>query len=129
MDFAELRDLDAGYTFSPDGESYPYRDTGVVIPRLEEILEAFPETPLLIEPKRETVPPTELLEILRSYDRIGDVMLGAFEDSVYGDRTGSSNRRSPLAIRAEGGPTAVAHPPGERAWLRQPLGPDRLLPP
>lgn len=52
MTLAELKQLDAGYRFTPDGgETYPWRGRGVTIPTLLEVLEAFPETPLLIEIK------------------------------------------------------------------------------
>lgn len=41
---AELRALDAGHHFSPDGgQSHPYRGAGLRIPSFEEALAAFPE--------------------------------------------------------------------------------------
>lgn len=52
MTLEELRTLDAGYWFTPDGgRTYPYRGTGVVIPTLEEVLQAFPQARFLIEIK------------------------------------------------------------------------------
>ena len=40
---AELRDLDAGFRYSPDGgRSFPYRATGVRIPTLEEAFASLP---------------------------------------------------------------------------------------
>ena len=49
---AELRALDAGATFSADGKhTFPYRGRGIGIPTLEEVLEAFPQTPVLVEIK------------------------------------------------------------------------------
>lgn len=52
MTFDELRKLDAGARFTPDGgKTYPYRGLGHRIPSLEEVLEAFPATPTLIEIK------------------------------------------------------------------------------
>ncbi len=39
----ELKELDAGYTFSPDGgKSFPFRGTGIRLATLEEALTAFP---------------------------------------------------------------------------------------
>lgn len=38
----EIKQLDAAYHFTRDGESYPYRGTGITIMTLEEMLEAFP---------------------------------------------------------------------------------------
>jgi glycerophosphoryl diester phosphodiesterase len=49
---AELKALDAGATFSPDGgRTFPYRGRGVGIPTLEEVLVALPDTPVLVEIK------------------------------------------------------------------------------
>ncbi len=50
--FAELRELDAGARFTRDGgKTFPYRGKGHRIPSFDEVLEAFPTTPLLIEIK------------------------------------------------------------------------------
>ena len=52
MTFAQLRALDAGSRFTNDaGKSFPYKDSGVLIPSFDEILDAFPAFPLLIEIK------------------------------------------------------------------------------
>ena len=52
MTFAELRLLDAGSNFTKDsGKTFPYRGAGHRIPSLDEVIEAFPSTPLLIEIK------------------------------------------------------------------------------
>jgi glycerophosphoryl diester phosphodiesterase len=52
MTFERLRSLDAGARFTRDsGKTYPYRGLGHRIPSLEEVLEAFPSTPVLIEIK------------------------------------------------------------------------------
>ena len=49
---AELSALDAGCRFTPDsGKSFPWRGRGLGIPSLEEVLEHFPDTALLIELK------------------------------------------------------------------------------
>lgn|SRR5487761_1922438 len=48
----ELRRLDAGYHFSPDGgATYPWRGKGVTIPTLREVFERFPQTRINIEMK------------------------------------------------------------------------------
>jgi glycerophosphoryl diester phosphodiesterase len=53
MSFRKLRDLDAGARFTSDrGVTYPYRDRGVRVPTVEEVLEAIPgDLPLVIEVK------------------------------------------------------------------------------
>lgn len=79
----EIRELDAAYTWSPpDSDETPYRGEGIQIPTLEEVLEAFPAVPLLLEPKRESVDPARLLEYLDTFDRGDDVLIGAFEDEI-----------------------------------------------
>lgn len=49
---ADLRKVDAGARFSPDGgRSFPFRARGLGIPTLAEVLAAFPDVPVLIELK------------------------------------------------------------------------------
>ncbi len=50
---AELRQLDAGYRFTPDnGQTFPYRGQGIGIPTLEEVLTRFPALRVNIEIKQ-----------------------------------------------------------------------------
>jgi len=52
LSLATLRELDAGARFTPDGgRSYPFRDRGVRVPTLDELLARHPSTPILIEIK------------------------------------------------------------------------------
>lgn len=52
LSLEELRRLDAGYRFSPDGgASFPFRGQGVRIPTIEEVLEALPGVRLIVEVK------------------------------------------------------------------------------
>lgn len=52
MTFSELRELDAGARFTTDdGKTFPYRGKGHRIPSFDEVLDAFPSTPTLIEIK------------------------------------------------------------------------------
>jgi glycerophosphoryl diester phosphodiesterase len=51
LPFSEIERLDAGFRFARDG-SYPFREQGVRVPALEELLEEFPEVPLNIEIKQ-----------------------------------------------------------------------------
>lgn len=48
---SELQRLDAGYRFSPDGLTFPWRAKGVKIPTLETLYDAFPDAPFNIEIK------------------------------------------------------------------------------
>lgn len=50
LTLAQLKTLDAGYRFTPDGgATYPYRQKGVTVSTLPEVLSAFPDTRLRIE--------------------------------------------------------------------------------
>jgi glycerophosphoryl diester phosphodiesterase len=52
MTLEELRGLDAGYRFSPDGGgTYPYRGRGLRVPTLAEIFEEFPDAAVNMEIK------------------------------------------------------------------------------
>ena len=52
LTFSQLRQFDAGANFSSDGgKTFPYKGKGHRIPSFEEVVEAFPSMPLLIEIK------------------------------------------------------------------------------
>ena len=55
MDYTDLAKADAGYTFSPDGKEFPFRGKGIRIPRLAEMLAAFPNAFFNIDLKPEDV--------------------------------------------------------------------------
>ena len=42
MTLSQLQLLDAGFHFTPDGRSFPFRGRGVTVPTLEQVLTAFP---------------------------------------------------------------------------------------
>ncbi len=84
MTWEELQRLDAGYNYTPDnGVSFPYRGKGVKIPALREVLEAFPETRLLIE-IRQADPPIEeaLAALIREMNAQDRVLVVANEEEV-----------------------------------------------
>src|SRR5262245_53518696 len=51
LSFAELRRLDAGYGFTRDGRTFPFRGQGIQIPSLREVLRTFPTARLNVEVK------------------------------------------------------------------------------
>jgi glycerophosphoryl diester phosphodiesterase len=81
MTFAELRMLDAGYEFTPDGgQTFPYRGMGIQIPTLIEVLEAFPDQYYLIEIKQsEPSIVTDVLAILEMHSALDRVVIASFE--------------------------------------------------
>ena len=63
----EMRDLDLGYGFSPDGgRTHPYREMGIVVATLDEFLGAFPDVPVLLDVKAES---PEMAEALIAFAR------------------------------------------------------------
>jgi glycerophosphoryl diester phosphodiesterase len=87
MTFAELRECDAGYHFTKDdGETYPYRGMGLVVPSLEEVLDRYPDTAVNIEIKqREPSLVINLVDLVRQYE-FEDKMVGAsFSDEVLAE--------------------------------------------
>ncbi|WP_434420940.1 glycerophosphodiester phosphodiesterase [Nannocystis pusilla] len=86
----ELRALDAGYRFTPDGgQTFPFRGTGISIPTLEEIFKKFPDSYYLIEIKQ-TDPP------------IVEGLLAAIEDHAALERVviASGDLDTIVAVRA-----------------------------
>ncbi len=75
----ELQQLDAGYRFSPDGETFPFRGKGIRIPTLREVLRALPDVPFNIEIKAASEPLIEAVldRVAACTDRI---LLAAAED-------------------------------------------------
>src|SRR5690606_5339972 len=54
---ADVKELDAGYAFSPDGgKSFPFRGQGITIPSLDELFQACPDALFNIEIKQESTP-------------------------------------------------------------------------
>jgi glycerophosphoryl diester phosphodiesterase len=52
MTLPEVKRLDAGYRFTPDGcKTYPYRGKGVSIPTMEEVYREFTDVPINVEIK------------------------------------------------------------------------------
>jgi glycerophosphoryl diester phosphodiesterase len=82
-----LQQLDAGYRFSPDGgTTFPWRNKGVRIPLLQEVLDAFPDTRLVIEIKPDNpAVTTALADLLQQQDRSARVLVCSFLDQSLQD--------------------------------------------
>jgi glycerophosphoryl diester phosphodiesterase len=89
MSFADLRLLDAGARFTRDGgKTFPYRAQGHRIPSLDEVLEAFPAMPILIEIKTHhaAAPVRRVIELRKAegrtlVDSFDPTALSTFADS------------------------------------------------
>ena len=51
LSLEQIRRADAGARFTRDGRTFPYRDTGLVVPTFEDVLRDLGDVPLLIELK------------------------------------------------------------------------------
>jgi glycerophosphoryl diester phosphodiesterase len=85
--FAELERVDAGYGFSPDGgRTHPFRGRGVRVPRLVEVLTAFPEARINLEVKQAEPPIAE--EVVRLIHRAKAeqrVLLAAEDEAILAE--------------------------------------------
>jgi glycerophosphoryl diester phosphodiesterase len=48
---AELSRVDAGYRYVDEGGSFPFRASGVGVPRLRDVFRRFPDVPIIVEMK------------------------------------------------------------------------------
>lgn len=77
-----IRRLDAGFSYTPDGRSHPWRGRGVVPPTLAELLDRFPGMRMNIEAK--TADPalaTALVAVIRAAGAVERVCLGSQHDA------------------------------------------------
>ena len=83
MTLAEVQSLDAGWYWTEDNQTYPFRDQGITIPTLREVFESFPEYPMIIEIKQETPSmAAPLCELIRQYGMQDKVMVPSFRDAA-----------------------------------------------
>jgi glycerophosphoryl diester phosphodiesterase len=80
MTLAELKKLDAGYTWTDNGgESFPFRDQGITIPTLEEVFAALPAMPMTIEIKQVQPSITHALcDLIYRHHMQDRVIIGSF---------------------------------------------------
>ena len=82
LTLAELQALDAGFRFSPDaGRTFPFRDQGIRIPTIEEVLAALPAMRLTVELK--TVDAQEPLFRAIAQYQATDRVIAAGERNAY----------------------------------------------
>jgi len=106
MALAELRALDAGFRFSPDGgRTHPFRGCGLRIPTLAEALAAFPEARFNLELKEDLPGSVErTLEVVRAGGREELTLLTAAEDALMARLRGAVvHSRCEIAIGASTG--------------------------
>ncbi len=105
MTWAQLKELDAAYRFTLDGKTFPLRGKGVRIPRLEEVLEAYPDWRMQIELKdAPSAIAQELAKVLEQFAAEDRVLLSSFDDVMMIELRNACPRvatsASPVEIRA-----------------------------
>lgn len=87
LSWEQLSKLDAGYHFSLDGKTYPYRGQGLRIPRLEEVLQEFPKMRLGIEIKQAPLAAAaRLTELIRRYHAEDRILLAGFDPAMMAEQ-------------------------------------------
>lgn len=84
LTLAEIKKLDAGSRWSPDGmKTFPWRGQGVKVPTLEEVFTRLPEMRFNIEPKQERPSLAKpLCGMIREKGMINKIIVGSFRQTV-----------------------------------------------
>jgi glycerophosphoryl diester phosphodiesterase len=84
-----LAGVDAGARWTADGgRSFPYRERGIGVPTLDDVLARFPDTPVLIEIKVPVAAPA-VLAVLRRHGAEGRAVVDAFDGAALTPFRGS----------------------------------------
>lgn len=104
---AEIKQLDAGYTFTPDGgETYPFRGQGVTIPTFEEVLMHFDDLWINVDIKHHEPHVVALFcDLIHRYDAVEQLCVGSFS----GETVSRFRRACPRVVSLASW--------GEIAWL------------
>ena len=132
----KLRELDAGARFTPDGgATYPFRDQGVRVPSVEEVLAAIPaDLPMIIEVKALHAQ-WPLRRVLEQFKAASRCIVASFEAGSLGafsapPFTCGASRRDVVQLMARTlagvGPGRVPYraicPPSEYHGIPVPMG-------
>ena len=80
----QLLKLDAAYDFSPDnGQTFPFRGQGILVPTLDELFKKFPQMRYIVEIKLTRNPIDKpLCELIRSRGMQDRVLVASFHDEA-----------------------------------------------
>ncbi len=120
MTLAQVRELDAAYTWQDANGNRPFRGTGVHIPALEEIFIAYPGIPLLIEMKTDSdIRIARILSDLIDEYQVHDRVMVASFDSEYLDAFRALQPDIPTNLGVnEAGTLYALHLLGLHRWYR-----------
>lgn len=84
MTLVELKQLDAAYDWSSDGEqTFPFRGSGIQVPTLDELFQKFPQMRYVIEIKLTENPIDKpLCDLIRKYNMQDRALVASFHDAV-----------------------------------------------
>ena len=87
MTLAEIQTFDAGYYWTEDdGQTYPYRGQGIIIPTLDELIATFPNMPLNIEIKqREPSIAGQLCQTLQTHGLTQQTLVASFHEQAMSE--------------------------------------------
>ena len=86
MTLAEVRSLDAGWYWTQDDETHPFRGQGITIPTLRQVFETFPEYAMITEIKHESPSmAAPLCALIREYGMEKKVLVPSFSDAAIQD--------------------------------------------
>jgi glycerophosphoryl diester phosphodiesterase len=122
LTLAELKRIDAGYRFSPDGgQSFPFRGKGITVPTLAEVTQALPDICLNLDIKQKEPSLVEaLVTFIEEQDALDRILVGSFHDRMlkeFRQRTGGRVATSAASWEAR------------LFWLASRLGLTRFLRP
>jgi glycerophosphoryl diester phosphodiesterase len=83
MSLAEVQALDAGWYWTKDEQTYPFRGRGIIIPTMREVFETFPNYPMIIEIKQESPSmAAPFCALIREYGVEEQVMVASFNEQT-----------------------------------------------
>ena len=99
LTLAQLGRLDAGFRFTMDGgRTFPNRGRGLAIPTLNQVLDAFPSTPIIVEIKASAAS-VETKRLLERHGAERRCVVGSFSAETIAPFQGSAFPR--FAVRRE----------------------------
>ncbi|HEY6298214.1 MAG TPA: glycerophosphodiester phosphodiesterase [Candidatus Binatus sp.] len=126
MTYAELAAADAGRMFTLDGATFPFREKGIKLPRLFEVLAEFPKLRMIVEVKQ--IAPSVVAPMLDVLDRAGmrrNVLVASEHQAPLDEvrklapdiPTNFSYLESGMFIQAMGTRDAGYRPPGDAVQI------------
>jgi len=126
MTYAELAKADAGRMFTLDGATFPFREKGIRVPRLAEVLAEFSKLRMIVEVKQ--IAPSMVAPMLEVIDRAGmrrNVLIASEHQQPLDEArkrapeipTNFSYLESGMFIQAMGTRDAAYRPPGDAVQI------------